>query len=206
MDELVARWSPVCEVISRLLSPHAEVVLHDPVTDSVLRIWNALSDRAPGDPSLLGELNDLVPVGTDAYGPYPKSLPDGRRLSAVSAVIRDSEGRAEAVLCVNLDRTKFDDAANLLSGFAAPVSGQPRLLFDRDWRETLNDLVGQFVRDHGVPVERLDKAQRLQLLSLLEDAGIFTHRGAMPVVARALRISRSAAYQLLADTRKKSHA
>jgi predicted transcriptional regulator YheO len=120
------RLAPVCEAIARLLSPHAEVVLHDPATDSVTAIWNPLSRRTVGDPSLLGELDELSPVGPDVYGPYPKSLPDGRRLSSVSAVIRDDEGRPDAVLCVNVDRSAFDAAARILAAFAAPVTVQPR--------------------------------------------------------------------------------
>jgi predicted transcriptional regulator YheO len=206
MDGVAGRWAPVCEAIVRLLSPHAEVVLHDPATDRVLGIWNGFSGRSPGDPSLLGELDELPPSGTDVYGPYPKSLPDGRRLSSVSAVVRDTGGRAEVVLCVNVDRTAFDDAARLLSGFAAPTGGQPQVLFERDWTEQVNDLVAEFVRDSGTPVERLDKRQRCTLLSRLDGAGVFSQRRSMPVVARALRISRSAAYQLLAETRKESDA
>ncbi|MEU4667928.1 PAS domain-containing protein [Amycolatopsis sp. NPDC023774] len=206
MDGRTARWAPVCEAIVRLLSPHAEVVVHDPRTDCVLGIWNAFSGRAPGDPSLLGELDGLRPAGKDVYGPYPKSLPDGRRLSSVSAVVRDEHGNADVVLCVNVDRTAFDQAAQLLSGFAAPVTGQPQALFERDWTETLNDVVGEFVRDHATPVEMLTREQRLVLLARLDAAGVFAQRRSVPVVARALRISRSATYQLLAEMRKEPDA
>jgi D-arginine utilization repressor len=206
VDALTTRWAPVCEAIARLLSPHGEVVLHDAVTDRILGIWNAFSGRSPGDPSLLGELDALSPAGTDVYGPYPKSLSDGRRLSSVSAVIRDAEGRAEVVLCVNVDRSAFDGAARLLSGFAATTNGRPQLLFELDWTETLNEMVAEFVRDRGTPVERLDKQQRRELLSRLDGAGIFTHRRSVPVVAQALRMSRSAAYQLLAEMRKETDA
>jgi len=201
-----ARWAPVAEAVARLLSPHAEVVLHDPGTDTVVGIWNAFSGREVGDPSILGELDELSPVSSDVYGPYPKSLPDGRRLSSVSAIIRDDEGRAEFVLCVNVDRTMFDDAARLLAGFAAPTTGQPQSLFEHDWTETVNELVGDFVRNLGVPVERLSKEQRYAVLSHLDSAGVFAHRRSMLVVAQALRISRSAAYRLLAETRKDPHA
>ncbi|MGP4020605.1 helix-turn-helix transcriptional regulator [Saccharopolyspora sp. 5N708] len=206
MSELAARWAPVCEAIVRLLSPHAEVVLHDPRSDRVIGIWNRFSGRSPGDPSLLGELDGLRPVGKDVYGPYPKSLPDGRRLSSVSAVVRDGDGRAEVVLCVNVDRTAFDEAARLLSGFAAPATGQPQALFERDWTETLGEVVGEFVRDRATPVEQLSRQDRLALLARLEGAGVFSQRRSVPVVARALRMSRSTAYQLLAEIRKESDA
>ena len=196
------RWAPVCEVIARLLSPHAEVVLHDPRSDRIVGIWNPVSGRQVGDPSLLAELDGLRAVDRDTYGPYLKSLPDGRRISSVSAVIRDMSGRAERVLCVNVDRTAFEDAARLLNAFATPIEPRPRVLFERDWTETVNDVIGAHVRERGAATDRLTRADRLQLLGSLDSAGIFSRRGSVPVVARALRVSRSMTYQLLAEARK----
>ena len=121
------------------------------------------SGREPGDPSLLGELDELSASWPDVYGPYPKTLPDGRRLSSVSAVIRADDGKPAYVLCVNVDRSAFEEASRLLAAFAAPVAGQPRVLFEHDWSETLNEIVGGFVREHGVTVERL--SDRPQLLA-----------------------------------------
>jgi predicted transcriptional regulator YheO len=198
--------APVCEAIARLLSPHAEVVLHDPRADTIVGIWNPMSGRRVGDASLLSELDGLRPVGRDVYGPYPKSLADGRALSSVSAVLRDGAGRAGLVLCVNIDRTVFEEAARLLAGFAAPVSGQPRELFGRDWTETVNDIVGAYVRDSGTPLARLTRGDRLALLARLEAAGVFTRRRSVPAVARALGISRSMTYRLLAETRREQDA
>jgi D-arginine utilization repressor len=193
---------PVCEAIARLLSPHAEVVLHDPRTDTIVGIWNPMSGRRVGDASLLSELDGLRPAGRDVYGPYPKSLADGRVLSSVSAVLRDQAGHAGLVLCVNIDRSVFEDAARLLAGFAAPLSGQPRELFARDWAESVNDIVGAYVRDTGTPPAGLTRADRLALVARLEAAGVFTRRRSVPAVARALGISRSMTYRLLAETRK----
>jgi predicted transcriptional regulator YheO len=199
---MVHRLGPVCDAISRLLSPHAEVVLHDPVTDEVVGIWNAISERSVGDPSLLGELREVTETGTDVYGPYPKSLPDGRWLSSVSAVLRDEDGKPDVVLCINVDRTAFDEASRILAAFAAPVVGQPRVLFEHDWSEALNEIIADHVRRRGVTVERLTKQDRLELLAHLDKAGVLSQRRGVPAVARALRISRSALYQLIAQARK----
>jgi predicted transcriptional regulator YheO len=196
------RLAPVCEAIARLLSPHAEVVLHDPATDSVLAVWNPLSKRTVGDPSLLGELDELTPAGPDVYGPYPKSLPDGRRLSSVSAVIRDGEGRPDAVLCVNVDRSAFDAAARILAAFAAPATAQPAALFAGDWTERLNETVADFVRGKGTTLDRLSKSDRVELVAELDAAGVFDQRRSVPTVAHAMGLSRSAVYQLLALSRR----
>ncbi|MEV5960769.1 PAS domain-containing protein [Kribbella sp. NPDC051952] len=198
--------APIGAALARLLSPHAEVVLHDPAADEIAAIWNPLSGREPGDPSLLGELDELTAAEAGVYGPYPKTLPDGRRLSSVSAVIRADDGKPAYVLCVNVDRTAFEEASRLLAAFAAPTAGQPRVLFEHDWSETLNEVVADYVRERGLTVERLSRDDRLEVLARLDSAGVLSQRRSVPAVARALRISRSALYQLLAQTRKESHA
>ncbi len=191
----MATWSPACQAIALLLGPFAEVVLHDAATDRVLAIWNPMTTRKAGDPSMLGELDDLEPSASDVYGPYEKLLPDGRRLSSVSAILREQG----LVLCVNFDRGPLVQAAGLLSQLAAPATPRPESLFERDWVERVNHIVGAFVLANGKPVGRLSRAERLELLAELDDAGIFAVRRAVPVVAAALDASRSTVYSLLAE-------
>lgn len=201
-DQRVRTWSPVCEAVAALLGPYAEVVLHDARTDRVLAIWNPMTQRGPGDDSMLGELGDLA--GRDVHGPYEKLLADGRRLSSVSAVLRDGDGHPSAVLCVNLDRSPLEQAASLLSRFGAPVTARPEPLFEQDWTERVHQIVGTFVRTRGRPVERLDREDRLAVLTELDEAGVFSMRRAVPVVAGALNASRSTVYALLSEIRTRS--
>ncbi|MFG1948634.1 transcriptional regulator [Nonomuraea sp. NPDC048826] len=200
-DPRVRAWAPVCQAVAALLSPYAEVVLHDPATDRVLEIWNPMTPRGPGDPSLLGELDQLDPSGTDVYGPYEKLLADGRRLSSVSAILRDVDGKPSAVLCVNLNRTPLEQAAAVLSAFAAPTQPRPEPLFEQDWTERLHHVIGAYVRESGRPVERFTRQDRLAVIGRLKEARIFAVRRAAPVVAGALRVSRSSLYALLAELR-----
>ncbi|MCX4514554.1 PAS domain-containing protein [Streptomyces sp. NBC_01619] len=200
-DPRVRQWAPVCQAVALLLGPYAEVVLHDPGTDRILGIWNPLTSRGPGDPSLLGELDALDPSARDVFGPYEKLLADGRRLSSVSAVLRDPAGQPSAVLCVNLDRTPLEQAAAVLSAFGAPSVARPEPLFEQDWTERVQHVVGAYVRECGRPVERLTRQDRLALLGRLDEDGVFAVRRATPVVAGALRISRSTLYGLLAELR-----
>lgn len=196
-------WAPVCQAVAALLGPYAEVALHDPDTDRVLEIWNPMTSRRAGDPSLLGELDDLEPSAHDVFGPYEKLLTDGRRLSSVSAVLRDDLGKPSAVLCINLDRTPLDQAAALLSAFGAPTVERPEPLFEQDWSERIQNIIGDYVRETGRPVERLTRQDRLTVLGRLDEARVFAVRRAAPVVAGALRVSRSTVYGLLSELRSR---
>ncbi|MCX4756002.1 helix-turn-helix transcriptional regulator [Kitasatospora purpeofusca] len=200
-DPRLRAWAPVCQAVALLLGPYAEVVLHDAARDEVLAIWNPMGGRGPGDPSLLGELDALDQAAPDVYGPYPKLLPDGRRLSSVSAVLRDEDGRPAAVLCVNLDRGPLEHAAALLTAFAAPTAPRPEPLFEQDWTERMNEVIGGYVRAHGRPLQRLGREDRLAVLRELDRAGVLAVRRAVPAVAKALAVSRSTLYTLLAELR-----
>ncbi len=200
-DPRVRQWGAAAQAVALLLGPYAEVVLHDPDADRILAVWNPASGRGPGDPSLLGELAELDPSARDVFGPYEKLLADGRRLSSVSAILRDADGKASAVLCVNLDRTPLEQAAAVLSAFGAPTVARTEPLFEPDWHDRVQHIVGGYVRECGRPVDRLSRADRLTVLARLDEAKVFAVRRATPVVANALRVSRSTLYGLLAELR-----
>ena len=197
-------FGPVAQAVALLLAPYAEVVLHDPATDRILAVWNPLSARGPGDPSLLGELDDLAPSAADVFGPYEKLLSDGRRLSSVSAVLRNTDGEPSAVLCINLDRSPIEQAAAVLSAFAAPTSPRPEPLFEHDWTDRVQLTVGSYIRANGRPVERLTKDDRLEILRELDADGVLAVRRSVPVIATALKVSRSSVYALLAELKRRT--
>jgi hypothetical protein len=113
-----------CAAFAALLYPHAEVVVHELGADRILALWNPFSGRAVGDPSLLEELPAHWRE-QPMQGPYPKVELDGRPLSAVSAVVPDADGVPRGLLCVNLDRSPFDDVARIFGALFAPTTTPP---------------------------------------------------------------------------------
>jgi predicted transcriptional regulator YheO len=191
---------PTAKAIAALLHPHAEVVIHDLATDRIVGIWNAFSKRKTGDPSYLGHDPDLL-IEVDTYGPYEKANPDGTRLKSISAVLKDDVGRRLGFLCVNLDVSKFDAAIALLSAFAAPVTDRPEPLFRHDWREQVNFAIRDFLTDRGKALQALERNDKVALIGLLNDQGLFQTRNAIPFVAQALDVSRATIYGLLKASR-----
>lgn len=189
-----------CAAIAGLLYPHAEVVLHDLVTDTVVGLWNPSSGRGVGEPSLLEELPETW-LERPVQGPYRKVTGDGRELSSVSAVVYDTDGRPRGLVCINLDRTPLLDTAGLLARIAAPVEPRPPELFDRDWREQIALTVAERCREHGLDRRRLTRPDRRALVEQLDDRGLFATRNAADHAAHALGVSRATVYTLLKEVR-----
>lgn len=189
--------------IGALLYPHAEVVLHDLATRTIAGIWNAFSGRRAGMGSLVED--DFVrDGGTTLLGPYEKIGTDGRRLKSVTAVLPDGEGRAIGLLCINMDVSRIDEAVRLLSAFAGTPQPQPASLFASDWREAMNTALHDWLRERGLSLSALTRADRVDLVAALEARGLFKTRNAAEHLAGLTGTSRTSIYNYLAAARRMS--
>jgi len=191
---------PVCDAIVALLAPLAEVAVHDIRRDRIVGIWNPISGRRVGDRSLIDE---LPPYSDEArvIGPYPKVLADGRAITSVSVVMHNGKGVPRGLLCINFDRSPLDGTIDLLVRFAAPIEDRPPELFDRDWREQILLVVDEECRSRSLRRDRLTREQRLDLIRVLDERGLFATRNAATHAGRALGVSRTTIYALLKEAR-----
>jgi D-arginine utilization repressor len=188
--------APLIEGIVALLHPHAEVVIHEVATDRIVAIWNSFSGRRVGDESLLSELPEWE-TNSKVLGPYEKINVDGHRVVSVSIEIADGA----ALICINLDRHVLDDAIGALQRFAQAMVPQPQVLFERDWREDIHRVVDEWCRQQSVDRSRMSRAQRVELVKVLDDKGLFATRNAASLVGLAFGVSRATVYSLLSEAR-----
>jgi predicted transcriptional regulator YheO len=191
---------PVCEAIAALFHPLAEVAVHDIRRDRIVAIWNPISARKVGDRSLIAELPEHA-ADARVIGPYPKVLADGRAVTSVSIVLHSAKGAKRGLLCINFDRSPLDGVIELLARFASPVQERPPELFERDWREQIALLVAEECRARRLGRDRLGRDQRLALVRLIDERGLFATRNAATHAARALGVSRTTVYALLKEAR-----
>lgn len=200
-SSLLRSYHPVCDAIALLLQPHAEVVLHDLETETVVHLANPFSNRELGEPSLLHEID--FRLDDRLLGPYEKLNFDGRRLKSVSAVLRDANDRAVGVLCINLDVTHLQSAIDLLSSMARVPQNdaQPAVLFKEDWHERINKYVYGWTAHRGISVADMTRQQKQQLVLELADDGAFGGKHASAYVSRILQMSRATVYNYLRASR-----
>jgi predicted transcriptional regulator YheO len=191
---------PVCEAIVALFAPLAEVAVHDIRRDRIVGIWNPVSGRKVGDRSLIAELPQYR-ENARVIGPYAKVLADGRAVTSVSVVLHNAKGAPRGLLCINFDRSPLDGTIDLLVRFAAPVEDRPAELFEKDWREQILLVVDEDCRSRRLRRDRLTREQRLELVRVLDERGLFATRNAAAHAGRALGVSRTTVYALLKEAR-----
>ncbi len=191
-------YKPIAEAVSLLLFPHAEVVIHDFKTKCVGAIFNNLSKRKIGDESLLDEMEKLSD-SQEVFPPYFKINWDGRKMKSVSAVLRNRSGKPIGLLCINLDISKWEQMHELLLGLIESKVQQPDFLFKNDWRERINVYVTTYLKNLGLCLESLDRAEKQRLLLELKKEGAFETKNAASYVADVLQISRATVYNYLKE-------
>lgn len=194
---------PICEGISAWLYPHAEVVIHDLKSDTIVGIWNNLSRRTAGEASLIEE-DVQFQQEADVYGPYTKSNWDGRSLKCISSVIKDSDGERIGLLCLNLDTSRFDAMKAFIDSFTETASSLPTALSKRDWREQINESLSIFLREENTAITALKRAQKIAFIKCLDERNLFATRNAAQHVASVLSVSRATIYNWLSKARSES--
>lgn len=201
---------PVMQAIASAVGKHCEVVLHDlssrDLDHSIYAIENGhVSGRVVGGPSTNLGLEVLKDESADhdAFG-YRGRTDDGRELQSSSVYYRDHQGRVIAALCVNYDLTPLQTVSTLLGALIPDSSGSddsPRELVSPDITSVLDKMIAEAIAAVGKTAATMDKADRVEVLRLLEDRGAFAIKRAADIVARRLGVSRVTIYGYLDEVR-----
>lgn len=189
-------YKPVAEAISLLLSPHVEVVVHDFKTKCIAAIFNNFSKRKVGDESLLDER-----ATQEVFAPYFKINWDGRKVKAVSAVLKNRAGDPIGLLCITLDISKWEQMHHFILELIESKVEKPDFLFKNDWREKINVYVSTSLKERGLCLRSLDRAEKQKLILELWKEGAFETKNAASYVADVLQISRATVYNYLKEKR-----
>lgn len=211
--EAEATLAPLMEAIAAVGGQHCEVVLHDLSTGdldhSVRVILNGhVSGRSVGGPSTnLGvEVLRDPTKDHDAFG-YRGRTADGRELISSSVYYRDHDGKVIAALCINRDLSPLQDVMTALAALGPEATGPsgaepPHELVAPDVTSVLEDMISEAITATGKPPAAMTKADRIEVLRLLEDRGAFHIKRAAEKVSARLGVSRVTTYGYLDEVRR----
>jgi predicted transcriptional regulator YheO len=196
-------YKPLCDAISKLFYPNVEVVMHDLVSKKLVHIANAFSKRRVGD-IMINDIKDLSSLKEDWIGPYDKINNDGKKLKAVSIIVRDSKGKPVGLICINYNIDAMENLFGVLKGFlnVNDESQRPPVTFSQNWKEHTNQIVERYLKEKNISILGLSKSDKKALVIYLNEEGIFEIRNVVTYLCSIINISRATIYNWLKENKK----
>lgn len=198
---------PLVDGIAQTLGKNCEVVLHDfsKLPESIVAIANGhVTGRSIGSPQTEHSLSIIKSKHEhkDKIN-YQSKTVDGKILRSSSFFIRDENGEAIGVLCINIDLTSLSAVNMLISemlSFEKPKEADD-INFPTHVNEILNKIVEQTVENAASPVAYLSKEHKVDIVKQLDEQGAFLIKGSIDYVAEVLCVSRYTIYNYLVEIR-----
>ncbi len=209
---ILAQWKQMVPFLAHLCGIYTEVVLHD-IQDpehSVIAIANGhLTGRKIGSPltDFAKEcMDNKVYETTDYLSDYSGSA-KGRPFLSNTIFIKDGDILI-GMLCVNRDTTVCTELTEVmnrfLSGYHLNTSPSAHIQesIEQPVDEPLDRSIKTIISESGYNVRNLPPRERIYLLKLMDAHGIFSTKGSVEAVAKALYVSKPTIYRDLAHSRQ----
>lgn len=198
MKKELKPYVALCDAIGKLFYPNVEVVMHDLEAKKLIHIVNAFSKRRVGDP-MLNDVKDIKALKEDWVGPYDKINSDGKRLKAVSIILRDTENSPIGMICINYNTEVVESLFESLKGFlhVSDTAPKPSLLFSQSWREHTDETIEKYLSSKNIALSGLSTLDKKELVWFLEKEGIFSIRNVVVYVCTVLNVSKATIYNWL---------
>ncbi|MNJ38673.1 YheO-like PAS domain protein [compost metagenome] len=218
---LLESYFPIASFIAAIVGPKCEVVVHD-ISDperSIIFIENGhISGRKIGDGS-----TDLVLkiLKGEAYRErqyivnYQATGPRGQKYRSSTYFIKDTEGKLAGLMCLNIDITHMEIAAEWINHVLQGSSLTPPVPMDAlpedkpqeseflqgNVDDLLQHIIANTLSKVQLPIDRLSSNEKIEIVKELNEQGVFLLKGGVSQVASALSISEPTVYRYLQKLR-----
>lgn len=201
------QFVPTAKMIASTFGNNCEVVLHDlsvPQHSVVFVCNNTVTGRTIGQSfdHLIKDVLLSANLSDDYRSNYTFITEDGKKIKSSTSLIRNAQGRVIGALCINYDITMFESLQNTMEEFLAisPTAGGARDNVVSSVSQVLDDLIGSIL--NSVEVDKMTKRERLEIISFMEEKGVFLVKGSVEKVAAEMNISSVTVYGYLDEVRK----
>ena len=193
------QFVPTAKMIASTFGNNCEVVLHDlsvPQHSVVFVCNNTVTGRTIGQSfdHLIKDVLLSANLSDDYRSNYTFITEDGKKIKSSTSLIRNAQGRVIGALCINYDITMFESLQNTMEEFLAisPTAGGARDNVVSSVSQVLDDLIGSIL--NSVEVDKMTKRERLEIISFMEEKGVFLVKGSVEKVAAEMNISSVTVY------------
>lgn len=208
-DSIFRTLEQLAETVTATFGDNCEVVIHDlnNITKSLSYITGNVTKRKIGSPATDIVIKELVEHGSavrDKVG-FKTITDDGRELKSSTSFIRDGNGEVIAAFCINFDVTDYLNAIQAMSQFAGIKKTKEtqkiseKIAFSVD--HTIDTLFEAAVESIGKRPATMTMEEKIQLVKILEEKGVFQIKGVINQVALLLGVSNFTVYNYLKKIR-----
>ena len=216
---LLKHYVVLVDFLSRILGPDYEIALHDLSggENSIVALANGhISGRTLGSPLSAAVLQSLFQesAGASDFRINYSGLSIGnKKLRSSSLFLKDAAGKLEGLLCVNFDDSRYQELSAAVLRLCHPDAYVARNIVIRDdllgaeplesgedgatLTDVARSVVQEVLEESDLPADRMTQADKLRLVALLYQRGVFHLKGAVPYVSQALRCSPATVYRYL---------
>ncbi|SCY03401.1 helix-turn-helix transcriptional regulator [Desulfoluna spongiiphila] len=217
-DALKSQYSLIVEFLGKALGPDFEVVLHDAEDhiNSIVAIANGhISQRAVGGP--LTNFG-LEVISNENYKDknfklnYNGVSKDHRILRSSTMFIKDDDKNIVGMLCINFDDRRYKNISDQILKLCHPdmliesnnayesvdslVSNAGETFYGSAIEEA-DTVIKNYLTQHNTSIDRLVQDDRIDIVDILNQKGIFKLKGAVRTVAKQLGCSEPTIYRYL---------
>lgn len=207
------QYKPLAEFLSRCYGDNVEVVLHDisNLDHSAVAIYNNhVSGREMGAPMTyygLKIIREKLYLDKDYSVNTKNILSNEKVLRSSTYFIKDDDGELIGTLCINVDVSRYVELGGLFESMAfGCCAGDAEQEYDKaselkeTFPATVDDLIDATITDYigeKGNISDLNPDRKTQLVSKLNEKGIFMFKGAVRKVSTALGVSEPTVYRYL---------
>ena len=192
------------EAICRTIGTQCEVAIHD-LTDmerSIVWIMGDVTERKIGGCMTSRGLS-LVRSGktNDSYN-YTTRTRSGKLVRCSMVFLKSEKGRVFACIEINFNTSAFVAFQPILNTLADPKESYDfNDAFIDDAPQMLETMIMQAIEFTGKSTTQMNKADRVRVVQILDEAGAFEMRKAVPAVAGHLNVTRFTIHNYLNEIR-----
>jgi predicted transcriptional regulator YheO len=204
-DELM-KYSPIADAIAQTFGENCEVVLHDlttPQSSVIYTVNNHVTGRMVGQSfnHIITQVLLSKKFHNDVVANYKTQTEDQRSIKSTTVLLRDQKGEAIGALCINYDVQPLLQIQEFLSNFThveeETIKDEVELL--GNMQEIAHNLIQQIIGDSNV--DKMSRAKKLEIVSFMDEKGVFLIKGAIEKVAESLQVSKVTIYSYLDQIR-----
>ncbi len=208
-DALIDSLKIVVEGVARTFGSRCEAVLHDlrNPEKSIVKIVNGhVSGRVEGGPVTDFALKLMKKESVEnLFLNYPSFSKDGRPIKSTTMLFRDEANEPLAMMCINYDLTDVKTLGTVISEtFQVNNSDSDtgvKETFEPDFITTLTNSIERIILEYGKTVPSMVREDKINVVRIMDDQGLFLIKGAVKFVAQQLHVSKYTIYNYLEQVR-----